>query len=111
MSYDGILTHKFYVTLKLTFVVLTLSSAHTDFQIGDDWNLFGQLQTHGKTVTIEAVEGTDNKDPSYVAVDSIMFISDDACETLPLEANVGGHQTSTANHPHECTDCTDGSGK
>ena len=90
--------------------MLAFKNTDKSLLIGNDWNLFGQLQTHGKTVTIEAVEGTDNKDPSYVAVDNIMFISDDACETLPPYADVGGHQTSTANHPHECTDCSDGSG-
>ena len=72
--------------------------------------LTGQLQTHGKAVTIEAVEGTDNNDPSYVAVDDIFFISDDACETSPPDADVGSQQTSTAEHPQECTDCSDGSG-
>ena len=79
----------------------------------DTWTT-GRIETDGKTVTIEAVEGTDNLEPSYAAVDDIIFINDVTCETKPTGAAVGGGggtTTSTSQHQGDCIDCKDGSGR
>ena len=60
------------------------------------------------TVTIEAVEGTDNRDPSYVAIDDIIFISDTTCSAEPPGSMINEPSTTDKN----CFDhCKDGSGK
>ena len=82
--------------------------------ISDDKWTVGRIATGGKTVTIEAVESTDEsyQEPSYIAVDDIIFINNDLCETAPIGAGVGDDsKTSTTQKNGGNIDCADGDGK
>ena len=73
----------------------------------DTW-IVGRLETHGKTVTIEAVHVTDNKDPSYVAFDDIIFINDAICTVEPPGSDADTQTTTT--DPNCFDKCRDGDG-